>query len=60
MENILKEPLPEIVFGSSEPAASQGIRRAIHAGKLRKIAPRIYTSNLIVRWHCGRSLFNTG
>lgn len=42
----LPEPLPEIVFSSSEPAISKAIGRAVKAGKLRKLAGRIYTSNL--------------
>lgn len=46
MKNISHERWPEIVFGSSDSTISQAIRRAVHAGKLRKIAPRIYTSNL--------------
>lgn len=37
---------PEIVFGSKESRRSQAIRRAVQAGALRKIAPRLYTSNL--------------
>ncbi len=37
---------PEIVFGSSDPQSSQAISRAHKAGALRKIGPRIYTSNL--------------
>lgn len=37
---------PEIVFGSKDSRQSQAIRRAVKAGKLRKIAPRLYTSNL--------------
>jgi len=36
---------PEIVFGTSNSAQSQAIRRALKAGRLRKIAPRLYTSN---------------
>lgn len=36
---------PEIVFGSSESKKSQAIRRAITAGELKKIAPKLYTSN---------------
>lgn len=37
---------PEIVFSSSDVRLSQAISRALKAGLLRKIAPRIYTSNL--------------
>src|SRR5262249_30572360 len=36
----------EIVFGSSDPAQSKAIGRAIKAGKLRKLSGKIYTSNL--------------
>lgn len=46
MEKILLEPLPEIVFGSSQPAISRAIRTAIKEGKIRKLSGRIYTSNL--------------
>lgn len=45
MENFLKEPLAEIIFSSSDSKVSQAIRRAVLAKKLRKIAPRIYSSN---------------
>lgn len=45
MENFLHEPLPEIVFGSSETTQSRAIGKAVREGKLRKIASRIYTSN---------------
>lgn len=37
---------PEIVLGSQESRRSQAIRRAVLKGQLRKIAPRLYTSNL--------------
>lgn len=46
MKKILSSPWSEIVFGSSDSALSQNIRRAVIEGKLRKLAPRIYTSNL--------------
>lgn len=46
MKKISRSEWPEIVFGSSESARSQSIRRAVAAGKLRKLAPRLYTSNL--------------
>ena len=36
----------EIIFGSSEKARSQQISRLEKAGKVRKIASRIYTANL--------------
>ncbi len=38
-------PLPEIVFSSSNPAESKRISRHVKAGRLWKIAPRIYTSS---------------
>jgi hypothetical protein len=47
MENILPEHLQEIIFSSSEPAISLQISRLKNAGKLKKIAPRIYTSNVV-------------
>ncbi len=37
---------PEVVFSSTN-RLSQAIRRAVKSGKLYKIAPKIYTSNLI-------------
>ena len=37
--------LPEIVFSSSDQAESKRISRHVKAGRLRKIAPRIYTSS---------------
>ena len=37
--------LPEIVFSSSVPAESKRISRHVKAGRLQKIAPRIYTSS---------------
>ncbi len=46
MEKISQSPWPEIVFGSSDSAISQSIHRAVSEGKLRKLAPRLYTSNL--------------
>ena len=36
----------EVVLGSSDSARSRTIRREVQAGKLVKLAPRIYTSNL--------------
>jgi hypothetical protein len=46
VEKISRQAWPEIVFGTSDTAMSQAIRRALTAGKLRKVAPRLYTSNL--------------
>lgn len=45
MENILPIHLQEVVFSSSDPRVSKQISRLEKAGKLRKIAPRIYTPN---------------
>lgn len=47
MENILPIPLKEIIFSSSSPKISTYISRLEKEGKLKKIAARIYTSNLI-------------
>ncbi len=38
--------LPEIIFGSSDAQASRTIARQVKAGQLKKIANRLYTSNL--------------
>lgn len=46
MENISPILLQEVVFSSSDPQLSKQISRLVKAGKLRKIAPRIYTPNL--------------
>ena len=46
MAKNLPDPLPEVVFSSSDSGVSNAIARAGKAGKLKKIAPRIYTSNL--------------
>lgn len=46
MENILPTTLKEIVFSSSNPNISTHITKLEKEGKLIKIAPRIYTSNL--------------
>ena len=44
MQNATKN-LPEIVFGSSNKADSQRLSRLVKSQQLRKIAPRVYTSN---------------
>ena len=36
----------EIIFSSSDPVVSRAISRAEKEGRIRKIAPRIYTTNL--------------
>jgi hypothetical protein len=52
----------EIIFGSADPGVSTAISREVRAGRLRRIAPRLYTSNLkdvpesIVRRHLYRIL----
>jgi len=46
MENILPIHLQEVVLSSSDPVRSAQISKLEKAGKLIKIAPRIYTSNL--------------
>ncbi len=38
---------PELVFSSKSNRESQAIRRALKKGILRKIGPKIYTSNLV-------------
>ncbi|MEM7108444.1 MAG: cell filamentation protein Fic, partial [Bacteroidota bacterium] len=45
MENISSIHLQEVVLSSSDPKVSAQISKLEKAGKLRKIAPRIYTSN---------------
>jgi hypothetical protein len=47
MENILPQHLQEVVFSSSDSKLSKQISKLEKGGKLRKIAPRIYTSNFI-------------
>src|SRR5690606_29049039 len=37
--------LQEIIFPSGEPRVSRAIGRLVKEGKLRKIAPKIFTSN---------------
>jgi hypothetical protein len=46
MENVLPIHLQEIILSSSNPARSAQISKLEKEGKLRKIAARIYTSNL--------------
>ena len=46
MENILPIHLQEVIFGSSDKRISRQISILLKKGKIRKIAPRIYTSNL--------------
>jgi len=46
MDNILPIHLQEIIFGSSDSKISKQISKLKKGGKIRKIAPRIYSSNL--------------
>lgn len=39
--------MSEIVFSSSNSAASRRLRQQLDAGELRSIAPRVYTTNLV-------------
>ncbi|MGD9494619.1 MAG: hypothetical protein AB7V36_14850 [Bacteroidales bacterium] len=45
MENILPIHLQEVIFSSSDSQLSKQISGLEKAGKLRNIAPRIYTPN---------------
>ena len=47
MENILPIHLQEIIFSSSDQKISKQISKLEKNGKIRKIAQRIYSSNLI-------------
>lgn len=47
MENILPIHLQEIIFSSSDPKISKQISKLGKNGKIRKIAQRLYSSNLI-------------
>lgn len=47
MENILPIHLQEVIFSSSDPTLSKQVSKLEKAGKLRKIAPRIYSPNFI-------------
>jgi hypothetical protein len=46
LENIIPAQLQEIIFGSSIVSQSKLVSRLEKLGKIRKIAPRIYSSNL--------------
>ena len=37
----------EIIFSSSDPTVSRNLTKAEKAGRLKKLAPRIYTTNLV-------------
>jgi hypothetical protein len=38
--------LPEIIFSSSDPGESRQLQRLVKAGRVRKLAPRVFSSNL--------------
>ena len=42
----MQKNLPDILFASADKAESKRISRLVHAGRIRKIAPRVYSSNL--------------
>ncbi|MBL7791501.1 MAG: Fic family protein, partial [Saprospiraceae bacterium] len=46
MEKNIPFRLQEVVFSSSDPSVSKRLAMLVNTGKLRKIAPRIYTPNL--------------
>ena len=46
MENFLPDQLPELIFSSSEAGKSRQISKLEREKRIRKIAGRIYTSNL--------------
>jgi hypothetical protein len=43
----MERNLPEVVFASSDSADSRRIRRLVQSGHARKIAPRVYTPNML-------------
>ncbi len=45
MENILPIHVQEIIFSSSDKSLSKQISKLEKNGEIKKIAPRIYTSN---------------
>lgn len=45
-KKIPTDRLPEIVFSSGDPQVSQQISKLVRDGQLRKLLPRVYTSNL--------------
>ena len=45
MENILPHHLPEVVFSSSDSKISKQLSQLVKKGRLRKIAPRVYSPN---------------
>lgn len=47
MENNSPVHLQEVIFASSDPAVNKQLGKLEKAGQIKKIAPRIYTSNLL-------------
>ena len=47
MENFVPIHLQEIIYASSDKKVRKQITTLVSAGKIKKIAPRIYTSNLV-------------
>lgn len=62
MRKIQQPPAQEIVYGSATLKESVAISREVRAGRLRRIAPKLYTTNLkdppesIIRRHLYRIL----
>ncbi len=62
MRKIQQPHAQEIVYGSATPKESVAISREVRAGRLRRIAPKLYTTNLkdppesIIRRHLYRIL----
>lgn len=42
----MENRLPEIIYGSKDSRTSQKITELLNSGKIRKLIPRVYTSNL--------------
>ncbi len=47
MENIIPIHLQEVIFASSDTTISRQLGKLEETGQIKKIAPRIYTSNFI-------------
>ena len=45
-KNYLKDQLPEIIFASSEPGSSRQLAKLLQEGLIRKLVPKVYTSNM--------------
>jgi hypothetical protein len=48
-KNLLKAPLPEIIYSSPDAESSRRISLMVKDGTLRQLLPKIYTSNLTER-----------